>query len=240
MSPARPTPGRCRPNEARAKKGEIAAWPPGTPRLMALVGLLASCLAVPGHGAPPFGSDNPFIPRTDPAATPMSGDNPFVRRAMPASSLAPASPPSAFAPQAMPSACPETLAGLVATWPRYRDPMLSALQDTMKNERIAQAIGQAKAQGKSAREAIRDLERQAGIHDDSARQAARCASQLNATLRSPEAFLRDGRQGAFVSQRCNAGARAACVCQMVQTLLGAEYNRALAEAFACHEREGRW
>ena len=114
--------------------------------------------------------------------------------------------------------------------------MLSQLQDTMKGESVAQA----KAQGKTARRAISDLQRQADAYDDSAAQAARCASQLNATMRSPEAFLHDGRQGVFISLSCRAGARAACVCQMIQTQLGAQYNRALAEAFACHAGERPW
>ena len=181
-------------------------------------------------GANPFGDDNPFN-RPLPIGQPAGTDQTWT-------AIPPADLPETR--EHRPSACPETLADLVATWPRYRDPMLSQLQDTMKGESVAQAIAQAKAQGKTARRAISDLQRQADAYDDSAAQAARCASQLNATMRSPEAFLHDGRQGVFISLSCRAGARAACVCQMIQTQLGAQYNRALAEAFACHAGERPW
>ena len=83
--------------------------------LLAGMGLPGSAAPADPPGGNPFGSSNPFASRP---ANPATIGAPNVRPGLPTN---------------LPGACPDTLANLVSTWPRYRDPMLAQLLDNMKS-----------------------------------------------------------------------------------------------------------
>jgi hypothetical protein len=190
----------------------------------------------------PRSSDNPFAQtaRGSLQPSPDNSQDSEEPDALLAQDVAPDRTGSSAIARARAVDCPEDLKLVQTALPYYRDPMLAQVRSAVASQTVRQAISAAKAQGLSSTSAVSALYRQASSDDNEARRAAKCASELNSALISPESFYQDGKAGHFSNQNCHEGTRAACICQMVQYQIGATTNRALADAFACHIRYGNW
>lgn len=134
------------------------------------------------------------------------------------------------------STCQPTMAFLASRIPSFSAPELQSGRQSILAENVRTAMSKARAQGFTSQGAIKASLDQAKEFDRVSREAAQCASDVDALGATDDEFLAAMRQGR--APNACTGIRNSCLCAGILNRMAAVGSRALAAEMQCFARSG--